>query len=169
MNEGAYVKNVPVPIEDRNKYVLSDSEILTLSKWTCIIEEHYTRKNERSTPMDIEWAKDGLSGDLFILQARPETIHRGQNKKSIQVYQLKTKSKVLVEGKAVGEKVAQGKVRIIQDLQQMDQFQPGEVLVIEKTDPDWEPVIKKAAAIVTDRGGEPVMPLLLVGNLGYRQ
>ncbi|QDQ42580.1 pyruvate phosphate dikinase-like enzyme [Methylacidiphilum kamchatkense Kam1] len=119
--------------------------------------------------MDIEWAKDGLSGDLFILQARPETIHRGQNKKSIQVYQLKTKSKVLVEGKAVGEKVAQGKVRIIQDLQQMDQFQPGEVLVIEKTDPDWEPVIKKAAAIVTDRGGEPVMPLLLVGNLGYRQ
>jgi pyruvate,water dikinase len=164
--KGVYVKNVPVPIEDRNKYVLSDSEILTLSRWACIIEEHYTRKNERSTPMDIEWAKDGISGELFILQARPETIHRGQNKKSIQIYQLKTKGKVLVEGKAVGEKIAQGKVRIIQDLQQMDQFQPGEVLVIEKTDPDWEPIIKKAAAIVTDRGGRTCHAAIVSRELG---
>ncbi|QSR88568.1 phosphoenolpyruvate synthase [Methylacidiphilum caldifontis] len=161
-----YVKNVSVPEDDRNKYVLSDNEILLLSQWACLIEEHYTRRNGRYTPMDIEWAKDGLSDKLFILQARPETVHRDKSKKTIEIFQIKRQGSLLVEGKAIGEKISQGKVRVIKDLQQLDQFQPGEVLVVEKTDPDWEPILKKAAAIVTDRGGRTCHAAIVSRELG---
>lgn len=146
-------KNIEVPEIERTRPSLSDKDILKLAKWAKIIEDHYSGIHQKFMPMDIEWAKDGRTGKLFILQARPETVHSTKNKMAIESYQLQEKGTVLLRGRAVGSKVGSGKVRIIQGVNELSSFQEGEVLVTDMTDPDWEPVMKKAGAIITNRGG----------------
>ncbi|MFW6282757.1 MAG: phosphoenolpyruvate synthase [Minisyncoccales bacterium] len=146
-------KNVQVSKEDQKKFVITDDEVLKLAKAAVTIEEHYSKKKGKKQPMDIEWAKDGKSGELFIVQARPETVHSNKDKNKIKEYQLKEKSKILVKGKSVGELIGQGKARIIKDVENIHDFKKGEVLVTDMTDPDWEPIMKIASAIVTNRGG----------------
>jgi pyruvate,water dikinase len=146
-------KNVPVSESERCKYAISDDEVLTLAKWACIIEDHYSQVRNTYTPMDIEWAKDGQTGELFIVQARPETVQSQKSDTVLRNYKLKGTSEVLVTGRAVGESIGQGKARVILDVHKIEQFQAGEVLVTNKTDPDWEPIMKKASAIVTNQGG----------------
>jgi pyruvate,water dikinase len=160
------VKNVPVPPGDRDRFCISDDEVLTLARWACLVEEHYSRKRGRPCPMDMEWAKDGLTGELFMLQARPETVHSRQRPTELTTYRLKARGEVLVSGRGVGEKIAQGVVRVIKDVQHIQEFQAGEVLVTDKTDPDWEPVMKKAAAIVTNRGGRTCHAAIVSRELG---
>ncbi|MGB6042377.1 MAG: phosphoenolpyruvate synthase [Pirellulales bacterium] len=160
------VKNVPVPPDDRVRFAISDDEILTLARWACQIEEHYSAKRGKFTPMDMEWAKDGLTGELFILQARPETVQSQKATDTLEVYHLTEKSDVLCEGSAVGEKISTGAVRIIKNVEHLHQVQPHEVLVTDKTDPDWEPTMKKAAAIVTNRGGRTCHAAIVSRELG---
>lgn len=160
------VKNVPVPPEERKKFSLTDEEILTLARWACIVEEHYSELNGRLTPMDMEWAKDGITGELFMLQARPETVHRGKTRNYIEFYRLKSTGPVLIEGRSVGEKIVHGKIKVIRNIGQIDQFKEGEILVTEKTDPDWEPIMKKARAIVTNRGGRTCHAAIVSRELG---
>ncbi len=159
------LKNVRTPKEKRERFSLSDDEALKLAEWAILIEAHYSKKRKSETPMDIEWAKDGLTGELFIVQARPETVH-SQKKPVLKRYELLERGKVLVEGLAVGDKIASGRVRVILDPNEMDQFQPGEVLVTRITDPDWEPIMKLAAAIVTDRGGRTSHAAIVSRELG---
>jgi pyruvate,water dikinase len=146
-------KNVPVPEPDRDKYCITDDEILTLGKWACIIEDHYSESRGKYTPMDIEWAKDGITGDLYIVQARPETVQSQKSGSVIKNFKLNGTSDVVVTGRAVGEMIGQGKARVIMDVHKIAEFQAGEVLVTNKTDPDWEPIMKKSSAIVTNQGG----------------
>jgi len=159
------LKNVRTPKEKREGFSLADDEVLTLADWAIKIEEHYSKKRGAETPMDIEWAKDGITGELFIVQARPETVH-SQKKPVLRRYHLEETGEVLVEGLAVGDKIAAGKVRVILDPNEMDRFQPGEVLVTRITDPDWEPIMKIAAAIVTDRGGRTSHAAIVSRELG---
>lgn len=163
---GKMVKNVPVAPGDRASFALNEEDILTLARWACRIEEHYTKRRGRPTPMDIEWAKDGLSGELFILQARPETVHSQRNFDVMETYSLRSRGRVLTRGRSVGEKIASGKVRVIESAQHLDRFQAGEILVTDKTDPDWEPIMKKAAAIVTNRGGRTYHAAIVSRELG---
>jgi pyruvate,water dikinase len=156
----AAVKNVEVPAEERARFVLGEDDILQLARWACIIEEHYGK------PMDIEWAKDGLTGEMFIVQARPETVQSRKDINVLELYQLQERGNVLLTGRSVGAKIASGPVRLIKSLESLDQFQMGDVLVAEKTDPDWEPVMKKAAAIVTDRGGRTCHAAIVSRELG---
>lgn len=160
------VKNVPVSPDDRNRFSISDEDILSLARWACIIEDHYGKKKGAASPMDIEWAKDGRTGALFIVQARPETVQSQKNLKQITSYRLKEKTDVLVRGRSVGEKIGQGPVRVIKNVQDLHQFNPGDVLVTDKTDPDWEPIMKKAAAIVTNRGGRTCHAAIVSRELG---
>jgi pyruvate,water dikinase len=153
-------KDAEVSAEDRKKFVLNDKEIIQLAKWACVIEDHYKR------PMDMEWAKDGESGKLFIVQARPETVESRVNPDVIEEYILKAKGKVLAEGAAVGRKIGSGKVRIIKDIAHAGDFQVGQVLVTTMTDPDWEPLMKKASAIVTDAGGRTCHAAIVSRELG---
>jgi len=162
----AAVKNVPVPELDRRRFAVSEEDILTLARWACIIEEHYTAERGTPTPMDIEWAKDGITGELFIVQARPETVESRKDTNVLELYELEGRGKVLLTGRSVGAKIAQGPVRVIRSAQFLDEFQEGEVLVAEKTDPDWEPVMKKAAAIITDRGGRTCHAAIVSRELG---
>ncbi len=159
------LKNVRTPREKRETFSLTDEEVLTLADWGIKIEAHYSKKRGAETPMDIEWAKDGLTNELFIVQARPETVH-SQKKPVLKRYRLLEAGEVLVEGLAVGDKIAAGKVRVILDPDEMDRFQPGEVLVTRITDPDWEPIMKIAAAIVTDRGGRTSHAAIVSRELG---
>ncbi|WP_022852510.1 phosphoenolpyruvate synthase [Thermodesulfatator atlanticus] len=159
------VKNKKTPKELRQKYCLTDDEILKLAEWAVIIEEHYER------PMDIEWAKDGDgkeigTGELFIVQARPETVHGTKKEQFYEIYKLKGEGKVLAVGKAVGSKIGQGKARVIESVSQIQDFQPGEVLVTDMTDPDWEPIMKIASAIVTNRGGRTCHAAIVSRELG---
>jgi len=160
------VKNIPTTPEERNAYVISDDEILKLAEWACIIEDHYGKA------MDIEWAKDGDgvkvgTGNLFIVQARPETVHSQIAAGSMETYKLKEKSdKVIVEGLAVGTKIGQGTARVIDSVSQIHDFKSGEVLVTDMTDPDWEPIMKIAAAIVTNRGGRTCHAAIISRELG---
>ena len=148
MASGRSVRTVDVPAEDRRQFAITDDDVIELAKFACIIEEHYGR------PMDIEWGKDGTDGKIYILQARPETVKSRQNKADVQLrYTLKTKSKVLVQGRAIGQKIGAGAVRIVHGADEMDRVQKGDVLVTDMTDPNWEPVMKRASAIVTNRGG----------------
>ncbi|MFB2968293.1 phosphoenolpyruvate synthase [Aerosakkonema sp. BLCC-F183] len=163
---GKQTKNVSVPESERGKYALNDEEILTLAKWACIIEDHYSELRGSYSPMDIEWAKDGLTGELFIVQARPETVQSQKSSSVLRSYQLKGKSEVLVTGRAVGEMIGQGKARVILDVHKIDQFQAGEVLVTNKTDPDWEPIMKKASAIVTNQGGRTCHAAIIAREMG---
>ncbi|MGB7273453.1 MAG: phosphoenolpyruvate synthase [Geitlerinemataceae cyanobacterium] len=150
---GKLTKNVPVPEADRHQYAITDDEIINLAKWACIIEDHYSQVRETYTPMDIEWAKDGMTGELFIVQARPETVQSQKSGNILKNYKLNGSGDVRVRGRAVGEAIGQGMARVILDVPQIEAFKAGEVLVTNKTDPDWEPIMKKASAIVTDRGG----------------
>lgn len=163
---GRMTRNVPVSPEDRARFAISDDEILTLSRWACVIEEHYSGKRGVFTPMDMEWAKDGITGELWIVQARPETV---QSQKTLNVqenYSLKETGPVLVRGRSVGQKIGQGPVHVISHARQLDEFRAGEVLVTDKTDPDWEPTMKKAAAIVTNRGGRTCHAAIVSRELG---
>jgi pyruvate,water dikinase len=160
------VKNVPVTPGDRARFALSDEDILQLARWACIIEDHYSAKRGQATPMDIEWAKDGRTGELFIVQARPETVQAQKNRDIIQSFKLKERSKVLITGRSVGEKIATGPVRIVRSVEFLREFRDGDILVADKTDPDWEPVMKKAAAIVTNRGGRTCHAAIVSRELG---
>ncbi len=160
------VKNVPVAPEDRARFALEIDEILTLARWACTIEDHYSKLRGRYTPMDMEWAKDGRSEELFIVQARPETVHSQKAMDVLETYHLKQAGRLLVSGRSVGEKIGQGPVQVIQQVDQLEKFQAGEVLVTDKTDPDWEPVMKNAAAIVTNRGGRTCHAAIVSRELG---
>ena len=163
---GRMVKNVPVPVEQRDRFCITDDEILKLARWGCLIEEHYSKRRDTFTPMDMEWAKDGRTGELFILQARPETVQSQKQPDVIETYQLKEKSTVLTSGRAVGERIASGPVRIIKDVQHLETVEAGDVLVTDRTDPDWEPTMKRAAAIVTNRGGRTCHAAIVSRELG---
>lgn len=159
-------KNVPVEMEERKKFILSDDEILTLARWGQIIEEHYSQKAGRFKPMDIEWAKDGKLNQLFIVQARPETVMSQKRRDLLEVYELKEKGKVLVQGKSVGEKIGQGGANVLRDVKDINLFKKNQVLVTEMTDPDWEPIMKIASAIVTNRGGRTCHAAIVSRELG---
>jgi len=163
---GKMVKNVPVPPGDRAKFAITDDEILQLARWACIIEDHYSAKKGIPTPMDIEWAKDGHTGELFILQARPETVQSRKDVDVIESFKLKQRGTVLITGRSVGEKIAAGPVRVIKSVQFLDQFKSGDILVTDKTYPDWEPIMKKAAAIITNRGGRTCHAAIVSRELG---
>lgn len=163
---GRRVKNVPVSPADRAHFALTDDEVLTLARWACLIEEHYSAKAKHPCPMDIEWAKDGHTGELFVVQARPETVQSRRQRTAMETYTLKGSGQVLVNGRAVGDKIAQGRVRVLHGAKFLHAFKPGEVLVADKTDPDWEPVMKQAAAIVTNRGGRTCHAAIVSREIG---
>jgi pyruvate,water dikinase len=163
---GKMVKNVPVPPEERVKLCLTDDEVLELARWACIVEDHYTAKRGAASPMDLEWAKDGITGELFIVQARPETVQSRKDLDVIETYKLAKRGKILASGRGVGAKIATGRVHVIPSPQFLGQFQQGEILVTEKTDPDWQPIMKKAAAIITHRGGRTCHAAIVSRELG---
>ena len=165
---GKSTTNVLVPKSEQIKYALQDDEILKLAAWACIIEDHYANVRGTDSPMDIEWAKDGETGDLFIVQARPETIHSQKTGNVLKTYKLTSKPTVepLLVGRAVGEMIGQGRVRTIVDLRKLDEFQEGEILVTTRTDPDWEPIMKKASAVITNQGGRTCHAAIIARELG---
>ena len=151
----------------RQRFCLGDYEVLQLAQWACQIEEHYSKLAGRPTPMDLEWAKDGITGELFILQARPETVHATNHENYIEIHKLTGEhSEPLVSGIAVGERINQGQVHVLADPDHLTQFKEGAVLVTSMTDPAWEPIMKKAAAIVTDRGGRTCHSAIVSRELG---
>ena len=153
------VRTVDVPMADRQRFCLDEQDLVTLSKQALIIEEHYGR------PMDIEWGKDGSTGEIFILQARPETV-QSRTGRTIQRYTLSKRSKILAEGRSIGQRIGAGPARVISDVSQMARVQPGDVLIADMTDPDWEPVMKRASAIVTNRGGRTCHAAIIARELG---
>ncbi|BAY61419.1 phosphoenolpyruvate synthase [Calothrix brevissima NIES-22] len=163
-------KNVSVAPSERNVYALNDEEILQLAHWACIIEEHYSQVRGVYTPMDIEWAKDGISNELYIVQARPETVQSQKTENVLRSYHLVLGEKPLptplVTGRSVGEMIGNGKVRVILDVHQINQFQAGDILVTNRTDPDWEPIMKRASAIVTNSGGRTCHAAIIARELG---
>jgi pyruvate,water dikinase len=162
-------KNVPVSPGDRAKFSLTDEEILILAKWACQIEDHYSQKKGQLVPMDMEWAKDGVTAELFIVQARPETVQSQKllaKQNVLETYSIKEKGPILLQGHSVGEKISKGIVRVIENVHDLDQLKPGEVLVTDKTDPDWEPAMKRAAAIITNRGGRTCHAAIVSRELG---
>ena len=157
---GKLVKTTDVPAELRNRYSLTDDDVEQLARYALVIEKHYGR------PMDVEWGKDGTDGQIYILQARPETVKSQQGDKAELRYKLKGRSNVLAEGRAIGQKVGTGPVRLVHHISEMDQVQPGDVLVTDMTDPNWEPVMKRASAIVTNRGGRTCHAAIIARELG---
>ncbi|MBX9959776.1 MAG: phosphoenolpyruvate synthase [Burkholderiaceae bacterium] len=157
---GKLVKTIDVPTEQRNRYSLTDAEVEQLARYALVIEKHYGR------PMDIEWGKDGSDGQLYILQARPETVKSQAGATAEQRYKLKGQSAVLAEGRAIGQKIGTGPVRLVHNVSEMDKVQPGDVLVTDMTDPNWEPVMKRASAIVTNRGGRTCHAAIIARELG---
>jgi pyruvate,water dikinase len=157
---GKLVKTTDVPTEMRNRYSLSDADVESLARYALVIEEHYGR------PMDIEWGKDGVDGQLYILQARPETVKSQASNTVEHRYKLKGKGAVLVSGRAIGQKIGTGPVRIVHNISEMDKVQAGDVLVTDMTDPNWEPVMKRASAIVTNRGGRTCHAAIIARELG---
>ena len=159
--EGRAVRTVDVPVSERNRYSLTDDEVIELARYAVIIEKHYQR------PMDIEWGRDGIDGKIYILQARPETVKSQQVQGDVQHrYRLKATGAVLITGRAIGQKIGAGPVRVVADISEMDQVQPGDVLVTDMTDPNWEPVMKRASAIVTNRGGRTCHAAIIARELG---
>ena len=159
-------RNVEVPEVDQRRFCVSDDEVLTLAGYAIAIEGHYSKKAGKERPMDIEWAKDGISGDLFIVQARPETVQSQRAMDVLETYHLEKKGRVLARGKSVGKKIARGKAHIIPDVAHLFSFSPGEILVADTTTPDWEPVMKTAAAVVTNRGGRTCHAAIVSRELG---
>jgi len=159
--QGQAVRVVDVPVSERNRYSLTDDEVNELARYAVIIEKHYQR------PMDIEWGRDGVDGKIYILQARPETVKSQQGVNDVQLrYRLKATGSVIVTGRAIGQKIGSGTVRVVGDISDMDQVQPGDVLVTDMTDPNWEPVMKRASAIVTNRGGRTCHAAIIARELG---
>ncbi|MDD2177353.1 phosphoenolpyruvate synthase [Acidovorax sp. D2M1] len=157
---GKLVKTVDVPTEQRNRYSLTDADVEQLARYALVIEQHYGR------PMDIEWGKDGTDGQLYILQARPETVKSQAKGQAELRYKLKGQGTVLAEGRAIGQKIGTGPVRLVHNISEMDKVQPGDVLVTDMTDPNWEPVMKRASAIVTNRGGRTCHAAIIARELG---
>jgi pyruvate, water dikinase len=158
---GHAVRTVDVPVSERNRYSLSDADVIELARYAVIIEKHYQR------PMDIEWGRDGLDGKIYILQARPETVKSQQGQHDVQLrYRLKATGDILITGRAIGQKIGSGPVRVVSDISEMDKVQAGDVLVTDMTDPNWEPVMKRAAAIVTNRGGRTCHAAIIARELG---
>jgi pyruvate,water dikinase len=153
-------KQTKVTSEEKAKFIINDDEILTLAHWACIIEDHYKK------PMDIEWAKDGQTKELYIVQARPETVHSQKDMATMKTYVLDEKGTLLAEGEAVGSKIGQGQVNVIEEAKDISQFKKGQVLVTDMTDPDWEPIMKIAGAIVTNRGGRTCHAAIISRELG---
>ena len=158
--DGMGTKQEEVAPEERRKFVLGDDEVLTLAKWACIIEQHY------GMPMDIEWAKDGITGDLFVVQARPETVHSQRDLAQLRTYVLEGKGELLLKGESVGTKIGGGRVNVIKKSGEIHKFSRGEVLVTDMTDPDWEPIMKIAGAIVTNQGGRTCHAAIVSRELG---
>ena len=154
------VKNINTTQKEQDSFIITDDEILSLAKWACLIEEHYKK------PMDIEWAKDGQSNELFIVQARPETVHSQQTEHTIETYKLKDTGPVILTGQAVGSRIGAGTARLIEDSAHIGEFQKGEILVTTMTDPDWEPIMKLSQAIVTDKGGRTCHAAIISRELG---
>lgn len=160
------LKEAKVNAKDQLKFSLTDEEILTLAKWGTIIEKHYSKMAGKWMPQDIEWAKDGKTGELFIVQSRPETVHASKTARFYEEYKVNTKKKPLLKGIAVGEKIGFGKVRTIEDISKMSSFKKGEVLVTKMTDPDWVPLMRMASAIITDEGGKSCHAAIVARELG---
>ena len=163
------VKNIRTQQQDRVRFCVSDEEVMELARWAVAIETHYTNKRSKYTPMDIEWAKDGRNNQLYIVQARPETIHSQADKSKIRTFEMAEKYKaedVLSTGQSVGSSIASGIAHVINDVTNIDEFKAGEVLVTDMTDPDWAPIMKKAKAIVTNRGGRTCHAAIISRELG---
>jgi pyruvate, water dikinase len=161
-------RSEPTPLAERNKFSLCDKEVLKLARWACDIEEHYSKKAGHPQPMDIEWAKDGVTGEIFIVQARPETVHSAKTRDvAAEIYRLTGEhGSSLVTGQAVGEKIGAGRVRIVREAAELQAVEPGDVLVARLTDPDWEPVMRRVAAIVTDQGGRTAHAAIVSREFG---
>ncbi|MCH4294086.1 phosphoenolpyruvate synthase [Shewanella sp. 3B26] len=160
LSHGKQVKIEDVAVENRRQFSISDAEVMELAKQAMIIEKHYGR------PMDIEWAKDGNDGKLYIVQARPETVRSREDVQLIERYHLKSRGPVISEGRAIGHKVGSGVAKVLKSIDEMDKIQPGDVLVTDMTDPDWEPIMKRASAIVTNRGGRTCHAAIIARELG---
>jgi len=160
MRHGSGAEQKKTKIEEQNRFALNDDELLLLARWACIIEEHY------GVPMDIEWAKDGNTGELFIVQARPETVHSHKDTAILRTYVLEQKGKLLLRGEPVGTKIGQGDVCVIEDAIEIHRFKVGQVLVTDMTDPDWEPIMKTAGGIVTNKGGRTCHAAIVSRELG---
>jgi len=170
-DEDERVKIISVPVEKQKQFCLTDQEVLKLADWVIKIEDYYSKKKGKWTPMDVEWAKDGELNELFVVQARPETIHSRKDNTKIVVYKIiepyeKRSKKRVVQGIAVGDKVSSGKVKLLYDINDAKEFKEGDILVTDMTDPDWEPIMKKAAAIVTNRGGRTCHAAIVARELG---
>ncbi len=163
---GVSTKNVPVHNDERQLFSISDAEAVKLARYAVIIEEHYSRRAGVDRPMDIEWAKDGETGELYIVQARPETVQSRADRNVLENYRLKERGEVIARGKSVGRRIAAGSTRVILEAADMDALGDGEVLVTDITDPDWEPVMKRAAAIITTRGGRTCHAAIIARELG---
>lgn len=159
-------KNVTTSKKDRERYCVSDKEILQLAEWAVIIEDHYSRKAKKFKPMDMEWAKDGRTGKLFIVQARPETVQSQKDTAVLEEFILKQKGSILINGMSVGERIGTGNAHIIKHVDHINEFKKGEVLITDMTDPDWEPIMKIASAIVTNRGGRTCHAAIIARELG---
>ncbi len=160
------LKEIRVDPQEQLKFSLTDQEILTLAKWAVLLEEHYSKKAKKWMPQDIEWAKDGKTGELFIVQSRPETIHTSKNKTVYKEYEIGTKKRPILKGIAIGDKIGLGTVRVISDVSKISQFKKGEVLVTKMTDPDWTTIMTMASAIITDEGGKTCHSAIVARELG---
>ncbi len=161
-----YTRNIPTPAAERNRFCITDDEVMVLADYAIKVEQHYSKQAGYDKPMDMEWARDGIDGKLYMVQARPETVESQKKGSVLQIYHLKQRSRVLTTGRAVGTRIGAGKARVIEDVSRLSEFQPGEVLVADTTTPDWEPVMKTAAAIVTNRGGRTCHAAIVSRELG---
>jgi pyruvate,water dikinase len=165
--DGASTHNEPVPEELRRRYAIPDADVLTLARWACLIESHYSTRRGTPTPMDIEWAKDGRSGELFILQARPETVESRRSASLLRRWHLAPhEAEPLTRGRAIGASVSSGRARLIADPSEIDRFESGDLLVTARTDPDWEPILKKASGVITDQGGRTCHAAIIAREMG---
>lgn len=158
--------NVDVLPEEQRRLSLTDDEVLQLARWAIEIEDHYSRHYGRHTPMDIEWAQDGIDGEFYIVQARPETVHSANNHRVVVSYRLEEEGEALLSGRAIGNRIGAGSARVMKTLRELNTFKDGEVLVADMTDPDWEPLMKRASAIVTNRGGRTCHAAIVSRELG---
>ncbi len=161
-----WTKNIPTPIDKKMKFAITDEEALQLADWAMKIEDHYSKVKNHYTPMDMEWAKDGVDGKLYMVQARPETVHSQEKATQFEIYRLTEKGKILLTGNAVGEKIGVGKVTVLRSMAEADKFNVGDVLVAHTTSPDWEPVMKIASAIITETGGRTCHAAIVSRELG---
>ncbi|MEN9861617.1 MAG: phosphoenolpyruvate synthase [Cyanobacteriota bacterium] len=159
--------NVDVPLEERNRFALSQADVLQLARWACLIERHYSERRGQPTPMDIEWGKDGISGELFILQARPETVESRRSATLLRSWHLEPhQAELLCSGRAIGASVSSGRARILRHPSEIQRFEPGDLLVTERTDPDWEPILKRASGVITNQGGRTCHAAIIAREMG---